>query len=65
MQGTLLQDQRQFQRQAEESRTLGDTSSYQELIFLHSQEVVRDSMYHIWQVTQTKSGQVPEKSTEQ
>ena len=38
------------QRQAEEGGTLGKTSSFQEFICQHSQEVVQDSTYRIWQV---------------
>ena len=36
--------QQQVQKQAEEGRTLGETSSLQELISQHCQEVIRDSM---------------------
>ena len=40
---------RQVQRQAQEARTLGETSSFQELICQHCQEVVQDSTYQLWQ----------------
>ena len=42
---TLRQDTQQVQRQSQEGRTLGETSSFQELICQHCQEVVRESMY--------------------
>ena len=42
-------EERQFQRQAEERKTLGAVSFYQKLANQDCEEVVRDSTYHIWQ----------------
>ena len=57
----LYDKTQQVQRQALGGRTLGETSSFQELICQHCQEVVRDSTYQIYQA-HSKSGQAAEKN---
>ena len=42
-------DSHKIQIQAEEGGTLGKTSSFQEFISQHCEEVVQDSTYQIWQ----------------
>ena len=53
------------QRQAEEKKPLGDTLKHQELTCQHCEEVVREPQCtRFSKLTQTKSGQATEKSTE-